>query len=172
MVDVVDTVPPAIDVEGNLVIWWVPTIANTAAPTAATELGGASAFRLTHSFTPGGFNFAGSQAKNTDERLALVDVLETLGKVSNTLALEYVDSTTASSAAVVLKPTSPATSKSGYFVVRPNVPIGTLAAAAQKVQVIPVTVGVQRKPITGTGKFLIQQEAVVTGSVIDATLAA
>lgn len=170
MADVVDTVPPAIDIEGNLVIWWVPTIAVLTAPTVA-EIGAVTAFRVTHSFTPGGFNFTGSQAKNTDERLALVDVLETLGKVSNTLSLEYVDSTTASSAAVVLKPTPPATSKSGYFVIRPNVPIGTLVAAAQKVQVVPVTVGVQRKPVTGTGKFLIQQEAVITGSVIDATVA-
>ena len=61
MVDVADTVPPAMDIDGNLVIWWVPTIADLAAVKAATEIGGAGSFRLTHSFTPGGFNFGGSQ---------------------------------------------------------------------------------------------------------------
>src|SRR5690348_3752259 len=133
MADVADVVPAAIDVKGNLVIWWVTTIADTAAPKAATELGAVTSFRVTHSFTPGGFALNGDQVIDKDSRLGLTVDLEALGIRTDTLGmLEYVDSTDASSAAVVLKPTSPATSKSGYFVIRRNVANTTLATAAQK----------------------------------------
>ena len=172
MVDVADTIPPAMDIDGNLVIWWVPTIADLAAVKAATEIGGAGSFRLTHSFTPGGFNFGGSQAKNPDERLALLEILETLGKITRSLSLEYVDSEDVKSAAVVLKPVAPAENKSGYFVVRPMVSNKILATAAQKGYVIPVTVGKQLRPVTGTGKFLVMQETVITGPVVDTVFAA
>lgn len=173
MADAVDTVPPALDVSGNLVIWWVATIADTSAPKAATEIGAATSFRVTHSFTPTGFALDGDQEITTDDRLALVQALEALGKQTNTLGtLEYVDSDAAGSAAVVLKPTAPATTKSGYFVVRRNVSNGVLAAAAQKVQVIPVTLGAQIKPIQQDGKFRIKQRSSITGSIIEGVLAA
>jgi hypothetical protein len=173
MVDVVDTVPPALDVKGNLVIWWVPAIADLAAPKAATEIGAAGAFRITHSFTPTGFGLDGDQAVDVDSRLALTVDLESLGTRTDTLGmLEYVDSEAASSAAVVLKPTAPATSKSGYFVVRRGVSNGTLAAASQKVQVIPVTLGSQIKPNLGEGKFRIKQRASITGPIVEGVLAA
>lgn len=172
MVDVVDTVPPALDVNGNLVIWWVPAIADQTAPKASTEIGGTGAFRLTHSFTPTGFPLDGDQAVTEDNRLALVQALESLDRRTDTLGmLEYVDSDSASSAAVVLKPTAPATTKSGFFVVRRGVPIGTLAAASQKVLVIPVTLGSQIKPVTD-GKLRIKQRTSITGPIVEGTLAA
>lgn len=166
MPDVVDTVPPALDVEGNTVIWWVPTIADKAAPKAATEIGAATSFRLTHSFTTTGFALTGSQAKNPDERLALLDVLESLGKVTRSLSLEYVDTTAAGSAAVVLQE-----GLLGNFVVRRNVSNKTLAAATQKSTVIPVTLGVQ---VEGelSGKFRISQEVAITGPIVKAVFAA
>ena len=172
MVDVADTVPPAMDVDGNLVIWWLTTIADLTAVKASTEIGGAGSTRLTHSFTPGGFNLGGSQAKNPDERLALLEVLETLGKVTRSLSLEYVDSADVKGAAVVLKPTPPAESKSGFFVVRPMVSNKVIAAAAQTGYVIPATVGKQMRPVTGSGKFLVMQEVVITGPVVDTVFAA
>lgn len=174
MVDVADTVPPALDVDGNLVIWWVGgTIADLTAPKAATEIGAATSFRVTHSFTPDGFPLDGDTAVNTDSRLALEVDLESLGKTSQTLGmLMYVDSDAASSAAVVLKPTAPATSKSGYFVIRRGVPNGTLAAASQKVQVVPATLGPQIKPNLGDGKLRIKQRAIVTGRIVEGVLAA
>lgn len=173
MADVADVVPAAIDVKGNLVIWWVPTIADLAAPKAATEIGAAGSYRVTNSFTPGGFPLDGDQVVDTDSRLGLTVDLEALGIRTDTLGmLEYVDSTDASSAAVVLKPAGSATSVSGYFVVRRNVPFGTLAAATQKVLVIPVTLGSQIKPIQPDGKFLIKQRASITGPIVEGTLAA
>lgn len=173
MVDVADKVPAAIDVDGTLVIWWVETLADLTAPKAATELGAATSFRITHSFTPGGFPLDGDQAVNTDERLALVQALESLGKLTNTLGmLEYVDSDDAGSAAVVLKPTAPATSKSGFFVIRRKVPIATLAAAAQKTITVPVTLGQQIKPVNSDGKHRIKQRASITGPIVEGTMAA
>lgn len=174
MADVADTTPPAIDQTGNYVIWWVATIADLTAPKAATEIGAATSYRITHSFTPSGFAFDGDQPVNPDERLALAQALESLGVVTRTLGmLEYVDTSTAGSAAVVLAPTAPATTKSGYFVVRRNVANGTLATAAQKVTTIPVTLGVQiQVPVDGTGKFRIKQRASITGVPVDGILAA
>lgn len=175
MADVADVVPPAIDQTGNTVIWWVETIADVTAVKAATELGASSSFRVTHSFTPDGFPFDSTQNKNTDDRLALAQVLESLGTLQYTFGdgLVYVDSTAASSASVVLKPTSPATSKSGYFVVRTGVANATLAAAGQKGFVVPVTLGEQRRgPINGQGKFNRKQQVTITGPVVETTFAA
>lgn len=167
MADVAETSgPPAVDQSGNLTIWWVTTIADVAAPKAATEIGAASSYRLTHSFTPDGWALTGSQVKDKDNRLTLKQALESLGVTDASLTLKYVDSTAAGSAAVILTEGT-----SGYFVERRNLAQTTLAAAAQKVRVIPVTLGKQIPgPIDGTGKFTYTQEVSITG-VIGAAVA-
>lgn len=175
MADVIDTVPPAIDQAGNTVIWWIDTIASLEAVKAATELGGSGATRITHSFTPDGFPVDSTQETTTDERLALVDILQSLGRTTTSFGdgVTYVDSSDAKSAAVVLKPTAPATSKDGYFVVRVGTPIGTLAAAGQKGTVYPVTLGKPRRgPVNGQGKFSWKQQVILTGPPVETTFAA
>lgn len=178
MADVADTVPPALDQKGNTVIWWVPAtpgITDLTAPKAATELGAATSYRLTHSFTTDGFPLSGSQGTVLDERLALLSPLESLDALIQTFGdgIRYVDSAAAGSAAVVLKPTAPATTISGYFVERRNVPNATLATAAQKVRTIPVTLGPQiRGPIDGNGKFTYLQKPAITGPIVEGILAA
>lgn len=176
MADVADVVRPAIDQSGNLTIWWVDTIADTSAVKAATELGAATSFRLTYDFTTDGFPFDSTHESNPDERLTLVEVLESLGKLTYTFGdgITYVDTPgVAGSATVVLKPTAPAISKSGYFVCRTNTPYATLAAASQKGVVIPVTLGKQRQgPLNGTGKFTRKQKVVISGPVVETTFAA
>jgi len=159
--------PPAVDQSGNLTVWWVATIADVTAPKASTEIGAATSFRLTYSFVAGGWDFDASQDKGKDERLTLPQPLESLGSKAISLkTLEYVDSTAAGSAAIVLAPTAPATTKSGYFVERRNVPNSTLAAASQLVRVIPATVGAQLPgTLDGEGKFTLQQVAAITGVV-------
>lgn len=153
--------PPAVDQSGNLTVWWVPTIADVSAPKASTEIGAAGSFRITYSFLPSGWNLAGAQSKTKDDRLTLKQSLEALDKKDVTLTLDYVDSTAAGSAAVVLTE-----GLSGYFVERRSIPNQTLATAAQKVRVIPVTLGAQLPgAIDGTGKFSIHQETAITGVV-------
>jgi len=174
MPDVVDTVPPAIDQKGNIVIWWVPAIADLTAPKASTELGAVTAFRITHSLTTDGWPLTGSQATKLDERLGLLTPLESLDTLTQTFGsgIKYADSSAASSAAVVLKLTAPATSKSGFFVERRNVSNGVLATAAQPVRSIPATVGPQiRGPLDGNGKFTYLQQVAITGPIVEGILA-
>jgi len=153
--------PPAADQTGNLTVWWVPTIADRLIPKASTEIGAATSYRLTYSFTTGGWALTGSQTKNPDERLTSTQDLESLGKSTAALTLGYVDSTTAGSAAVVL-----VNGLSGYFVERRGTAQTVLAAAAQKVRVIPVTLGKQIPgPVDGSGKFTYTQEVAITGII-------
>ncbi|HEU5223435.1 MAG TPA: hypothetical protein VFU07_07115 [Candidatus Lumbricidophila sp.] len=161
MADVAETSgPPAVDQSGNLTIWWVPTIANVNSPTA-TEIGATAAKRVTYSFTPDGWALTGDQEMKTDDRLTLTQSLESLGKSTASLVLKYVDSSTAGSAAVVLTE-----GLSGFFVERRNTPNSTLVAAAQKVRVIPVTLGKQIPgPVDGNGKFTYTQKVSITGIV-------
>lgn len=164
MVDVAEGLvpPPAVDQTGNLTIWWVQTIADVSAPKAATEIGAATSFRLTYSFTEKGWAFDASQEKLEDKRLTLPQSLQSLGSTKVSLnTLEYVESTAAGSANVVLTKGA-----SGYFVERSGVPNSTLAAAAQKVRVIPATLG-SKLPGNrdGAGKFTILQEVAVTGVI-------
>ncbi|WP_347975659.1 hypothetical protein [Microbacterium sp. ProA8] len=174
MADVADVVPAAIDVKGNLVIWWVGgAMASLTAPSKVSVFDAATTFRVTHSFTPGGFALDADQVIDTDSRLGLTVDLEALGIRTDTLGmLEYVDATEASSAAVVLKPVGSATSISGYFVVRRNVTNTTVATAAQKVYTIPVTLGTQIFPVTPDGKALIKQRASITGPIVHGVIAA
>src|SRR6187402_1241363 len=106
MADVADIVPAAVDVKGNLVIWWVGgAMASLTAPSKASVFDAATTYRVTHSFMPGGFALTADQAIDKDSRLGLTVDLEALGIRTDTLGtLEYTDSTEASSAAVVLKP--------------------------------------------------------------------
>lgn len=161
MADVAETSPvSAVDQSGNTTIWWVPTIADTAAP-KVSEIGAANAFRVTYSFTPDGWGLTGSQEKKADDRLTLDQTLEALGKSTASLTLKYVDSTAANSAAVLL-----AEGTLGYFVERRGVSNATLVAAGQKVRVIKVALGKQIPgPVDGTGKFTIMQETAITGVV-------
>ncbi|MCU1441137.1 MAG: hypothetical protein JWP85_2134 [Rhodoglobus sp.] len=149
--------PPAVDQSGNLTIWWVPTIVNPNAPTVA-EIGHATAFRLTYSFTPGGWALTIPQEKLPDLRLTSPQDRQSLGKTTPSLAdLGYVDSVAAGSAAVVL-----ASGGAGHFVERRNLSQDTLIAAAQKVRVIKCTLGVQVPgPTDGSGKFTLLQAAAV-----------
>jgi len=150
--------PPAVDQTGNLTVWWVPAISDLAAPKAATEIGAATAYRVTYSFVPGGYNPDGTQEKLTDDRLTSPTSRESLGKTTRTLDLEYVNSSTAGSAAVVL-----VEGLTGFIVERRSVPQTTLAAAAQKVTTYAVTLGAQiDSPPDGTGKFRIKQATAVS----------
>lgn len=160
MADAVETAggPPAVDQSGNLTIWYVPTIANPATGVTLAEIGAATAFRLTYSFTPDGWQLTMPQEKLEDERLTNPQRKQALGKVNPELAdLKYVDSEAAGSAAVVLNGKT-----GGYFVERRNVAQTVLATAAQKVRIVQVGLGVQSPgPTDGTGKFTLTQAAAV-----------
>jgi len=177
MADVADVVAPAIDQSGNTVIWWITgTVASLAAPGKVAVFDAATTWRITHDFLPDGFPLDSTQEKSADDRLALVNTLESLGRVQVTFGdgITYVDTqATAGRATVVLAPSGGSSSISGYFAVRPNVPNATLATSGQKGTIYPVTLGPQRRgPITGTGKFTWKQQVVLTAPPVEFTMGA
>ncbi|PPF56090.1 hypothetical protein C5B94_03990 [Clavibacter michiganensis] len=164
MADIIEDAPPAVDVTGNLTIFWVPTIALPDTPTVAEIKAGK---RITYSFTPDGWAPTGDIEKLVDARLSLPQDLEAFGKVTNGLAPKYVDSTDPNSAAVVLVPGTV-----GYFVERRNIPNKTDVAAGQKVRVLPATLGPQFPDAPANGKFTISQPVSLNGVVRNATVKA
>lgn len=146
--------PPAIDQSGNLTIWAIPgRTVSQSAPSVAL-IGGTTCFRITYSFTAGGWALTAPQVKNPDPRLTSPKTKQSLGEITPDLAdLAYVDSTAVGSAAVVL-----AAGGEWQFIERRNVPQTTLAVAAQKVRVLNVNLGAQAPgPVDGTGKFGLTQ---------------
>lgn len=154
-------VPPAVDQDGTFTVVFVPEagLANPAAPTP-TELNAATVKDLTYSLTTTGYNRTTTQATDTDERLTLADVLETPGRITESLELQYVHGDAADVADPVLQE-----GVKGFIVERRAKAIGSFAAA-DEVDVIPVTFGVPRKDNpTSNGKWTKTIRAYVRGAV-------
>ena len=150
--------PSAIDQTGNLTIWAIPgRTVSQSAPSVAL-LGGATCFRLTYSFTTGGWMVTAPQEKLPDERLTSTQTRESLGKVTPSVAdLGYVDSSDPGSASVVL-----AAGGLFQFIERRNVAQTVLGIAAQKVRVHNLNLGAQTAGAAdGNGKFTYKQAAAV-----------
>ena len=161
MADVVELYggPPAVDQSGNLTIWWVPTIVDVTKP-KLTEIGAGK--RITYSFLPNGWGYDATTEKLPDDRLTDPMGGESLGRTKPTFNdLLYVDSTAATSAAVILKDGGP-----GYFVERRNVPQTALGAIADKVRVLQVTLAMPTPGETaGAGKFSRKQAVAISGGI-------
>lgn len=155
------TVPGAVDQDGTLTVAFVPEagLANPASPTA-TELNAVTVIDLTYSLTTTGYNRTISQATDTDERLTLADVLETPGRVTESLEMQYVHGAADDIADPVIQE-----GVKGFIVERRAVAIGAFVAA-EDVDVIPVTFGVPRKDNpTANGKWTKTVKAFVSGQV-------
>lgn len=125
--------------DGRHKIAFVPRGTGTAPnPLSAAVLKATSTIAMTYGFTPDGFNPSGSQATVEDKRYTLPSILSRPGKVTDTLSVKYVDSTDASSPAVVLKP-----GVEGWFVVRKGKDANADWAAADIVTVHTVICGIQ-----------------------------
>lgn len=150
--------PPAVDQSGNLTIWAIPgrTIPQ-GAPTVLL-VGGATCFRVTYSFTTGGWALTEPQELLPDDRLTSPSTRQSLGKITPAVApLSYVDSSAAGSAAVVL-----AAGGEFQFVERRNIAQTIVATVSQKVRVINLNLGAQvAGPTDGTGKFTYTQAVAV-----------
>lgn len=155
-------VPGAVDQDGTFLVLFVPDagVADVDAPKAA-ELNAATAKDLTYSLTTSGYNRTTSQATDTDERLTLADVLETPGRVTESIELQYVHGSEDDIADPVL-----VEGAKGFIVERRAVDITAPFAAGQDVDIIPVTVGVPRKDNpTSNGKWTKTVRLFVRGKV-------
>jgi hypothetical protein len=157
MADVIEDTPPAVDVTGNLTLFWVTALADRTKPTVAEIKAGK---RVTYSFTPDGWAPTGDIEKLADPRLSLPQDLESFGKTTSAVPLKYVDSASPTSAKTVLVPFT-----DGFFVERRNVPNKTDIATGQKVRVFPLTLGPQFPDAPVAGKFTISQPTSLNGVV-------
>jgi hypothetical protein len=149
--------PNSVASDGNLLVAFVPT----GNPLSVANLAASTTKAITYSLTPGGFNRATVQEMVDDQRLTLVQYLQQLGRVKETLEVDYVfgDAGDVASAALTQGTT-------GYIVARYAVPNDTAWAVGQKVDVIPIKCGIQQKSApTANGVFTKKQMLAVTGVV-------
>jgi hypothetical protein len=116
---------------------------------------------ITYSLTPGGFNRATTQEMVDDQRLTLVQYLQQIGRVKETIDIDYVYGDAADVAGAALTQGT-----TGWIVVRYAVPNSTAWTIGQKVDSIPIKCGIQQKsPPVANGVFTKKQMLAVTGTV-------
>ena len=160
------TVPPGFVADASLRVWVVTTIANTAAPIAATEVGAGTTIDATCYLT-NGFAPDAAVATISDDRLCLAQILEDKGVTTWSISeLEYVyDVQNAASVSNKLYAGLPENA-SVYIVARYGMNVDTAAAATQKVDVFPVKMGPPVKlPPERNTKGRVKQKPFVNGVV-------
>lgn len=160
------TVPPGFVADASLRVWVVTTIANTAAPIAATEINAGTTIDATCYLT-NGFSPDAAVATISDDRLCLAQILEDKGATTWSISeLEYVyDVQTPASVSNKLYAGLPENA-SVYIVARYGMDVDTAAAAGQKVDVFPVKMGPPVKlPPERNTKGRVKQKPFVNGVV-------
>jgi len=156
-----ETTPGSVATDGNLAIWFVPYGAGTN-PASKAIIDGGTTKRITYSLTPDGFNHTTDEATIEDGRLTLKQQLQQAGTVTDNLELSYVYGAADDVANVAL-----AEGTKGKIVVRYAEANETDVTVADKVDVIPVRCGVQRKAAPARNAvFTKTQKMFVTGTVL------
>lgn len=133
----VETVPTSTQSDGTRTIWYVPAASNAK---SAAILNGATAKKVTYSFTADGWNYAITQAEVEDKRLTLDQDLTQPGRKKETLEVTYVRSSAVDSADAILTE-----GLSGQFAIRYGIANSVDATATtHKVDVITFKAGAKR----------------------------
>jgi hypothetical protein len=168
------TVPAAIPSDGFVTLKWVPAIANVSAPSLGTELNAASALALEcylkENFAPGADTTAVE-----DRRMCSKQVFNTAGTTTYTIediVATYDPQNAASLANKAYAALVPGTN--GFLVARWGMDVDTALAAAQKVDIYPVTIANRIKMAPETNSQLkFKARIMVTGPVVtDVAIAA
>lgn len=148
--------------DGNGLILWVTTIADTTAPTD-DELTAATVKKLTYGLMPDGFDHQTTFASIAVDRYLLPQALEKEGTPTDSLELKFPYNRTTPTLAeqTLIK------GATGFIVQRLGYPNGTEIAATQKLDLlIPVTLGTPRVvPATRNTELQKIVKAYVTGVV-------
>lgn len=148
--------------DGNGLVLFVPTIANPAAPTAI-ELTAGTVKALTYSIEAGGYTHTVTVNKVKVNRLTLAQELQYDGVVTDDLSIKYVYSNTAGDIVRLALPVG----TTGFIVERWGVPNGTVVAASQLVDVIPIKASIPTKDAPTANSELTRTQALnVTGIVL------
>lgn len=122
--------------DGMTTVWWVPTIANISAPTAAEIAAGND---WTQRITPDGLKTDNTTADVPTSSLASVQDTNEAGRVGWTIELTFKRGTLGSADDAPYRTLTYKTY--GNWVVRRGVAYGTAVASGQQVQVYPVVCG-------------------------------
>ena len=159
-------VPIGITSEGNVLVQFVPVIAAPGVP-KLTEISAAGAVPLHCALTKDGLALGGDQQTGTDDRLCSRQSFEIPGSYTDTLDITYVHNPQATLPADNLAYTTLKQGVTGYVVVRWGKPWETALAVGNKVDVYPVTAGIQRKQAPEANSSLkVAQKMFVTGPVV------
>jgi hypothetical protein len=149
-----DPVPASQASTGN---WKVIYIPSGNALSVAVLVGG-TAKPLTYGFTPDGFNWGITEASVPDPRLTLSVTLSQPGSSTDTLEVKYVDSTDATSAAMILTQ-----GVAGILNVRRGIANATIPTVGQVADTITFVAGRQRPDApTANGLDTISQTLYIT----------
>ena len=147
-----EATPASVATDGNLCITFVDDAAN---PLSVADLD--TGVDITYSLTPSGFTHTVNENSVDDPRLTLKQTFNSPGTSTETLALQYVWSNDTNSAYVAL----PENTK-GFLVVRAAVPNATAYTTGQKVDVLTILTGKQRKDApTANGLFTVSQNVYI-----------
>lgn len=154
---------PSTPADGNVKVAFVPTIADPAAPTS-TELTGAGVIDLSCYLTADGWTPGMDEQIVSDDRLCSTQTFEQPGRSSRTLSVKYIEnpgSATDNKAYTTLAPGT-----TGYLVQRRGKAFDTAFAAADIVDVWPVTAGkYDPQPPEANSVLKVAQKMFVTGTV-------
>lgn len=151
-----EATPLSVASDGNLRVAFVPSGSNGK---SVAILNAATTKPLTYSLTPTGLNRTITENSVEDARLTLKTVLSRPGTSTQTLELQYVFGDAADVAKTAL-----VEGTAGFIVIRYALPNATDYAVGQKIDLIPVLAGKQRKDApTANGVFSITQSFYVTG---------
>jgi hypothetical protein len=159
-----ETVPGSVAWDDNTRIAFVPNGSNAL---SVAILAGGTVKDLTYSLKS--FNRTIAEATIEDPRLTLKQTLQKRGKVTESLELQYVFGDAADVAYTALTP-----GVKGSLVVRHSIPNSTAWTIGQKVDVITIEAGVQRKdaPVENGVQTVTQTLMVTNVTQTDALLIA
>lgn len=156
---------PSTPADGNVATWIVPAIANTAAPSLATDL--ASPDDISCYLTNDGFALSVDQATTTDERECSTEVFGQPGSKTWSLSLTGIDNTNSANATTDnLLVDTLVEGTQLYLVRRRGKSYTTPLAVGDKVTIIPFKAGV-KQPVPHERNSVIRSTwtCFVTGTV-------
>lgn len=149
-----EATPASVASDGNLRVTFVPSGSN---PLSVAILAANTSYDITYSLTPSGFNHTINEQVVADPRLTLKQTFNSPGTTDESLVLQYVWSTDSISAYKNLPENT-----AGFFVVRVGIPNATAWTAGQKVDVMTILTGKQRKDApTANGLFTVSQNVYI-----------
>lgn len=152
--------------DGYVKILWTPTCPIPTAPDLSADIGAAGAVDLTSYFTGDGFTPSYDETVVNDPRLSTRQAFERPGRNAISLTVKYVyraqDSGDADNKAfdTLIEATA------GFLIVRFGLPFETAFLAAQIVDVVPVTCGIQQKLPPEENSILVMQQRMFVTNVV------